>query len=30
MVNSGARIHWDEPMVVDKHCVGGILAIARP
>lgn len=24
MVNSGARIHWDEPMVVDKHCIGGI------
>ncbi len=24
MVASGARITWEEPMVVDKHCIGGI------
>lgn len=24
MVASGTRITWEEPMVVDKHCIGGI------
>ncbi|MDF2182142.1 thymidine phosphorylase family protein [Neptuniibacter sp. CAU 1671] len=24
MVESGNRIHWEQPMVVDKHCVGGL------
>ncbi|MBL1264080.1 thymidine phosphorylase family protein [Candidatus Methylomicrobium oryzae] len=24
MLQSGDRIHWDEPLVADKHCIGGI------
>lgn len=24
MISSGHRINWDKPMVVDKHCVGGL------
>ncbi|MBC5991896.1 thymidine phosphorylase family protein [Pontibacter cellulosilyticus] len=24
MINSGSRLEWDEPMIVDKHCVGGL------
>lgn len=24
MVNTGERLDWDEPLVVDKHCIGGI------
>jgi len=24
MVNTGERMHWDETLVVDKHCIGGI------
>ena len=24
MVASGRRLYWTEPMVVDKHCIGGI------
>lgn len=24
MVGSGDRLEWDEPLVVDKHCIGGI------
>ncbi|MFA5630228.1 MAG: thymidine phosphorylase family protein [Porticoccaceae bacterium] len=24
MVNSGERLDWQEPLVVDKHCIGGI------
>ncbi|MDI3323317.1 thymidine phosphorylase family protein [Pontibacterium granulatum] len=24
MVNSGSKISWDLPLVVDKHCVGGL------
>lgn len=24
MVNTGERLHWDAPLVVDKHCIGGI------
>ena len=24
MIDSGSRIHWEEPLVVDKHCVGGL------
>lgn len=24
MVSSGDRLHWDAPIVVDKHCVGGL------
>ena len=24
MVNTGEQLHWDYPIVVDKHCVGGI------
>ena len=24
MLESGERIDWDEPLVVDKHCIGGI------
>lgn len=24
MVASGDRLHWDAPIVVDKHCVGGL------
>jgi thymidine phosphorylase len=24
MVQSGARLHWDADMVVDKHCIGGL------
>lgn len=24
MVNTGERMHWDEALVVDKHCIGGI------
>lgn len=24
MVNSGERLDWDEPIVADKHCIGGI------
>lgn len=24
MVESGSRIDWDQPMVIDKHCVGGL------
>lgn len=24
MVDSGDRLEWDEPIVVDKHCIGGI------
>lgn len=24
MTASGKRMHWDEPIVVDKHCIGGI------
>jgi len=24
MVDSGERLDWDEPVVVDKHCIGGI------
>ncbi|MDG6773833.1 thymidine phosphorylase family protein [Thiomicrorhabdus sp. ZW0627] len=24
MVKTGERINWDEPLVVDKHCIGGI------
>jgi thymidine phosphorylase len=24
MINTGSRLSWDEPMVVDKHCVGGL------
>ncbi len=24
MVDSGERITWDEPLVADKHCIGGI------
>ncbi len=24
MVASGRRLHWHEPLVVDKHCIGGI------
>ncbi len=24
MVETGERVHWDEPLVADKHCIGGI------
>lgn len=24
MVDVGERLHWDAPLVVDKHCIGGI------
>ncbi len=24
MTESGDRLHWNEPLVVDKHCIGGI------
>lgn len=24
MVNTGERLSWDAPLVVDKHCIGGI------
>jgi thymidine phosphorylase len=24
MVNVGDRLHWDKPLVLDKHCVGGL------
>lgn len=24
MIESGSRLHWKQPMVVDKHCVGGL------
>jgi len=24
MIDSGERINWGEPLVVDKHCIGGI------
>jgi thymidine phosphorylase len=24
MVEVGDRLHWDSPLVVDKHCIGGI------
>ena len=24
MIETGERLHWDEPLVVDKHCIGGI------
>lgn len=24
MANAGATLHWPSPMVVDKHCIGGI------
>ena len=24
MVSSGEKMHWDAPLVVDKHCIGGI------
>ncbi len=24
MVRSGARLHWPQPVVVDKHCIGGL------
>jgi thymidine phosphorylase len=24
MINVGHRLHWDAPLVVDKHCIGGI------
>ena len=24
MIESGARLNWHEPLVVDKHCIGGI------
>ena len=24
MINHGERLHWDAPLVVDKHCVGGL------
>lgn len=24
MVRAGERLHWDAPIVVDKHCVGGL------
>ncbi len=24
MIGAGTRLNWDRPMVVDKHCIGGI------
>ena len=24
MVKTGNRLHWDSPIVVDKHCIGGL------
>lgn len=24
MVNTGERVHWPQPLIVDKHCVGGL------
>lgn len=24
MVDTGARLHWPQPVVVDKHCIGGL------
>lgn len=24
MVDTGERLHWDVPIVIDKHCVGGL------
>ncbi|GAB3200900.1 thymidine phosphorylase [Pontibacter aydingkolensis] len=24
MINSGSTLEWDEPMIIDKHCVGGL------
>ena len=24
MISSGSHLHWDRPLVVDKHCIGGI------
>lgn len=24
MIETGERIHWDHPLVLDKHCVGGL------
>lgn len=24
MVDTGKRLHWDAPLVMDKHCVGGL------
>ena len=24
MIDSGAKLNWHEPLVVDKHCIGGI------
>ncbi len=24
MINHGNRLHWDAPLIVDKHCVGGL------
>jgi thymidine phosphorylase len=24
MLQTGEQLHWDEPLVVDKHCIGGI------
>ncbi len=24
MINTGARLNWHEPIVADKHCIGGI------
>lgn len=29
MVDSGDRLDWQEPLVADKHCIGGIPGIAR-
>ena len=28
MVDSGERLHWDRPVIVDKHSVGGLSTIA--
>ncbi|MDE2249738.1 MAG: thymidine phosphorylase, partial [Xanthomonadaceae bacterium] len=24
MVDTGTRLHWPQPLVVDKHCIGGL------
>ena len=29
MAESGEQLDWHEPLVADKHCIGGIPAIAR-
>ena len=30
MIETGRRLDWGEPLVVDKHCIGGLPGIALP